>query len=319
MITRAFVTGASGFVGGHLVAHLLELGVDVVGSARGERPRGWLGEWRQLDVRDGGEAEKVLRDVRPEVVFHLAGADRNAAAVDLFDVYAVATQQLLAAIARAAPGTRVVVAGSSAEYGRAASSELPIHEGTALRPLTPYGVSKCAQTLLALAAARAGADVIVTRTFNLVGPGEPATLVCGAFASQIAAREKGIERGPLTVGNLNSQRDFLDVRDAVRAYALVATDAPAGETYNVCSGTPTRITDVLRMLIAKARIAIEVPASAGGVPTDVPAQFGNSSHLVAATGWTPVFTLEQSLEALLGWWRVRLEGRIATTGTRATR
>ncbi len=318
MITRALVTGASGFVGSHLVAHLRELGVDVVGSARGQRPPGWLGEWRRLDVRDGGEAEKVVGDVRPDVVFHLAGADRHAPLADLFDVYAVATQRLLAAISRAAAGTRVIIAGSSAEYGFAPASELPIAEQGALRPLTPYGVSKCAQTLLALAAARAGADAVVTRTFNLVGPGEPATLVCGAFASQIAAREAGVEHGPLTVGNLDSERDFLDVRDAVRAYALTAMHGATGEIYNVCSGTPTRISDVLRMLVDRARAPIEVPPSPSAAPADVPAQVGDPSRLIAATGWTPVFTLEQSLEALLAWRRATLEDKEAT-GTPSAR
>jgi GDP-4-dehydro-6-deoxy-D-mannose reductase len=312
MITRALVTGASGFVGGHLAAHLAELGVDVVGSARGERPRGWLGDWRQLDVRDGAEAEKVIAEVQPDVVFHLAGVDRNAALADLFDVYAVATQRLLAAVSRAGAGTRIVIAGSSAEYGFAPASELPIDEQGALRPLTPYGVSKCAQTLLALAAARAGADVVVTRTFNLVGPGEPATLVCGAFASQIAAREAGVEHGPLAVGNLESERDFLDVRDAVRAYALAAVNGSAGEIYNVCSGTATRVSDVLRMLVAGARTAIDVPPSPSAMPADVPAQVGDPSRLRAATGWTPAFTLEQSLEALLESQRAALKGMEAT-------
>jgi GDP-4-dehydro-6-deoxy-D-mannose reductase len=136
--------------------------------------------------------------------------------------------------------------------------------------------------------------------------------VCGAFASQIAAREAGTEQGPLTVGNLDSQRDFVDVRDAVRAYALAAMHGSSGELYNVCSGIPTRISDVLSMLIAKARTPIEFSRSVGSSPADVPAQFGDASRLVAAAGWTPAFTLDRSLEDLLEWWRARQERREAT-------
>jgi GDP-4-dehydro-6-deoxy-D-mannose reductase len=166
--------------------------------------------------------------------------------------------------------------------------------------------------LVTLAAARAGSDAIVTRTFNLVGPGEPTSLVCGAFASQIAAREAGLEQGPLTVGNLDSQRDFLDVRDAVRAYVLAATRGSAGAVYNVCRGEPARISDVLRILIAQARTPIDVRPSTGATATDVPVQFGDPGRLVAATGWTPAFTLAQSLEALLEWQRAALERGDAT-------
>jgi GDP-4-dehydro-6-deoxy-D-mannose reductase len=303
VITRALVTGASGFVGGHLATHLDELGVEVVGTARGERPPTWRGEWRRLDVRDSGEAEAVIGEVRPGVVFHLAGAERTGSLEELLDVNVTGTQRLLAAVARAAPGARVVIAGSSAEYGVAPASELPLDERGALRPLGPYGVSKCAQSLLALAAARAGADIVVTRTFNLVGPGEPATLVCAAFASQIAAREAGSEQGPLTVGNLDSERDFVDVRDAVRAYVLAALHGSRGEIYNVCSGTPTRISNVLSMLIKKARTPIEVAQPVPGSPADVPIQIGDASRLAAAAGWTAVFTLDQSLDDLLEWWR----------------
>jgi GDP-4-dehydro-6-deoxy-D-mannose reductase len=269
-----------------------------------------------LDVRDGGEVEAVISDLRPSVVFHLACADRGAPLEELLEVNVGGTGHVLAAVARAGPATRVVTPGSSAEYGLVPASELPIDEHAALRPVGAYGVSKCTQSLLALAAARAGADVVVTRTFNLVGPGEPATLVCGAFASQIAAREAGIERGPIAVGNLDSQRDFVDVRDAVHAYVLAALHGVSGEVYNVCSGTPTRISDILGVLIAKARTSIEVLPSTGAAPTDVPVQIGDRSRLVAATGWTQDFTLEQSLEALLVSRRAMLD-RSETTRTPA--
>lgn len=303
MIGRALVTGASGFVGGHLATHLHDLGVDVVGTSRGERPRTWRGEWRRLDVRDGGEAETVIDEVRPNVIFHLAGAERNAPVEELLDVNVTGTQRLLAAVGRRAPAARIVIAGSAAEYGFAPASELPLDEHGPLRPLTHYGVSKCAQSLLGLAAARAGADIVVTRTFNLVGPGEPATLVCAAFASQIAAREAGAEQGPLAVGNLDSERDFVDVRDAVRAYVLAADYGFRGEIYNVCSGRPTRISQVLRMLVAKARTPIEIAESVPGSPADVPVHFGDASRIAAVAGWTAAITLDQSLDDLLEWWR----------------
>ena len=285
---------------------------EVIGAARRERPGDWAWDWRRLDVRDSGEVEAVIRDVRPTVVFHLACADRGAPLEELLEVNVGGTCRLLACRRSGWAGDACrdsrLVGGVRSRFG---FRGCPIDEHAPLRPVGAYGVSKCAQSLLALAAAHADADVVVTRTFNLVGPGEPATLVCGAFASQIAVREAGTEQGSIAVGNLDSMRDFVDVRDAVRAYVLAAVHGSSGDVYNVCSGVPARISDILRMLIAKARTPIDVLPSTGAAPADVPVQFGDPSRLVAATGWAPVFTLEQSLEALLAWWRAKLERREA--------
>jgi GDP-4-dehydro-6-deoxy-D-mannose reductase len=300
MIDRALIVGASGFVGRHLAAHLAELGGEVVGSARGAAPENWDGEWRQLDIRRDDELETVIGEVRPSAIFHLATAVRGAPLDELLAVNVGGTQRLLAAAGTA----RVVVGGSSAEYGFAQPSDLPLDEAAALRPLGPYGIAKCAQSLLALARARAGADTVVLRTFNLVGPGEPDDLVCSAFARQIAAVEAGTTRQPIAVGNLDAERDFLDVRDAVRAYALAAEHGSAGEVYNACSGRATRISEILSALVANAQVPIEVVADpARGSAADVPVQYGDASHLTAATGWTPAIPLSQSLDDLLEWWR----------------
>jgi GDP-4-dehydro-6-deoxy-D-mannose reductase len=307
VIQRALITGASGFVAQHLATHLMEAGADVVGAARGERPQGWESGWRSADVRDHSALEKLLGHFRPNVIFHLASAERDARLQDLLDVNVAGTQVLVDAAARTAPAARVVVAGSSAEYGFAQAAELPLDEDAPLRPFGPYGIAKCAQSLVALAAAQAGGNVIVTRTFNLVGPGEPDLLVCSALAHRIAALEADSERRPLAVGNLESTRDFVDVRDAVRAYALAAEQGVRGQVYNVCSGTGTRIASILDMLVGKARVPLEIIADpALGSVAEVPAQVGDGGRLAGVTGWAPTTSLDRSLDDLLNWWRQSL-------------
>jgi GDP-4-dehydro-6-deoxy-D-mannose reductase len=247
----------------------------------------------------------VVDQLRPDYVFHLAALIRSESLTDLFTVNVLGTQNVLDALVVARPEARVLVAGSSAEYGLVQPDEQPVREDHPLRPLSPYGISKVAQSLLAVQYVyRHNLAIVRTRTFNLTGPGEPDTLVCSSFARQIAEIERGLRPAVLKVGNLESDRDFLDVRDAVRAYWLVAQHGEPGEVYNVCSGVATTIQGVLEALLSFTSANIEVQEeSKRHTMWDVPIQYGDVTKLRYATRWSQALSLQESLKDLIDSWR----------------
>lgn len=310
MAKRVLVTGAAGFVGRHLCRHLVEQGHEVHGLGRSGPAAGWPGAWHVGDVTDPDRMREVAAAVRPELVFHLAVLTKGTLA-SLLATNVGGTESLLGALAALAPAARVVVTGSAAEYGFARAEELPLGEEQPLRPLSPYGLSKAAQSLLAAQVAhRRELCVLRTRSFNLTGPGEPETLVCAAFARQLVEIELGLRPPVIRVGNLAASRDFLDVRDAVRAYALVAEQAESGAVFNVASGVAVRIAELLALLQELAGVSAEVEHEpARRVPWDVPEHCGDSTKLRRATGWEPRIALRQSLADLLDDWRAELGAR----------
>jgi GDP-4-dehydro-6-deoxy-D-mannose reductase len=173
---------------------------------------------------------------------------------------------------------------------------LPLTEMSSPRPRNPYAASKAAAEAMLLGEAHAfGLNVIVTRAFNHIGPGQSDRFAVAAFASGLARIAAGGER-VLLVGNLESERDFLDVRDVVRAYTELARSGRTWEIYNVCSGRAVAMRDVLRELVAIAHVPVEIRADPDRMrPSDTPISFGSNAKLVAATGWSPRITLVQSL------------------------
>lgn len=307
MTGRALIIGAAGFVGRHLATYLAEEGVEIFGMDLPDvpQPGGWPGCWYACDVTKPEQVGPVTCDVRPEYVFHLAALTKSDSMADLLTINVVGTQNVLDALAVARSEARVLVTGSSAEYGFARREELPIREDNPLRPLSLYGVSKVAQSLLAAQYVyRHDLAVIRTRTFNLTGPGEPSSLVCSAFARQIAEIEREVRPPILTVGNLASSRDFVDVRDAVRAYWLVARRGDPGQVYNVCSGEAVPIRNILRMLLSQTPVTVEIKEEVTRkTEWDVPVQVGDSTRLQTKLGWTCTIPLGHSLSDLLSSWR----------------
>ncbi len=303
MTKRALVTGAAGFIGYHLVHHLHGEGIVVHGLDRPgvPMPADQHIDWHTCDVTNAAQVEVVVSQIQPDYVFHLAALLKSESCADLLAVNVVGTQNVLDALVATRPEARVLVTGSSAEYGLVQPDELPIREENSLRPLSPYGVSKVAQSLLAAQYTyRHDLAVIRTRTFNLTGPGEPDTLVCSAFAKQIAEIERGLRPPVLKVGNLESTRDFLDVRDAVRAYWLSCSQGTPGEVYNVCSGQSVKIEKILQILTgySTSRIQIEIDANLFS-SQDISVSLGSAEKLCQATGWNPLIPLEESLRELL--------------------
>jgi GDP-4-dehydro-6-deoxy-D-mannose reductase len=314
---RLLVTGASGFVGGHLLelllrerpAHALYGVSQPHGSSRGAAPGVRLLE---ADLADPAAARAAVEEARPEGIVHLAGQSSvHQSWLDpggTLRTNVLGIVHLLDAARELGLAPAVLVVGSAEEYGPVSEAELPIGEDTPLRPGSPYAVSKVAQAALArLYGAAGGMRVVLTRTFHHTGPGRGEAFAESSFARQIAEIECGLRPPVIEVGNLDAVRDFTDVRDVVRAYRLLLEKGRAGEAYNVCSGRGRRIREVLDALVARSRARVEVRVDPARLrPSDVPAQVGDPARLASDTGWRPEIPLERSLSDLLDDWRARV-------------
>lgn len=291
------ITGVAGFVGSHLGSLALSRGHQVVGLDRvGGRP---------VDLLDRAALDALVANHQPTHVIHLGGLLRSPSYQALYEVNVVGTANLLEAVVAAQLRPRIVVASSSAVYGT--STAAPLAEDRRPAPLTHYAVSKLAQEAVALHFSVAhDLPIVVTRAFNVIGPGQPASLAAGAFAEQVAKAECSI-MPRMETGDLSPMRDFVDVRDVAEALLAAADSGRQGETYNVCTGQPRPISACLDALLARARVKIEVVKTpARSRQQDVQAQIGASGKLTTHTGWKPRITFEQSMNDLLDWWRQKV-------------
>jgi GDP-4-dehydro-6-deoxy-D-mannose reductase len=299
---RALVTGASGFVGRHLCASLEAAGDDVVAIDRTARHDG-----AALDITDRDATVDLLGEVKPEVVYHLAGwSDVGGSWADPLGALRANGEGTLNVLeaCRLASVARTLVISSADVYGIVEADDLPITEDQPLRPVSPYAASKVAADFLALQAHLGhGQDVVRVRAFNHLGPGQSDRFVASAIASRIAANERdGAEEVP--VGNLAARRDFTDVRDVVRAYRLVVERGDAGEVYNVCSGTAVAVQELADRLLALAERPMRLVVDPERYrPVDTPVLLGDATRLREATGWEPEIPLDTTAADLLAYWR----------------
>lgn len=284
MTQRALVTGSGGFVGRHVIAALTSRGFDVATVGPGERGGA---HYRLDDVADSVGLEAVVRRVRPHRIFHLAGISRSATVAEFYRVNTVFAAALLDAVERSVKDeAAIVLMGSAAEYGRVMADDLPLDEHIVACPDSHYGISKHAQTMLGLAAARRGLRVVVARGFNILGSGLPTHLALADFAQQIARIEAGQRMPPLMVGNLNSLRDFVSVHDVAAALVeLTETEQSFGKVVDLCSGQPTRMLDLLHLLIEVSGCDIPVKVDpARYMAMDIPVSYGSGTLLKTLTG-----------------------------------
>ena len=303
---RALVTGASGFVGRHLVAHLRELGDDVVACDR----RGVAGGAVPLDVADPAAVTRLVREVAPDAIYHLAARSHVGESWEPGDELTrvnVGGTAAVVAACRTTAVTRVLVVGSAEEYGPVADEHGPVGEHTPLAPLSPYGASKRDAELVALAAwTEHEVPVVGVRAFNHTGPGQAPSFFVPGFARRIARAERDGD-DDIMVGNLDSVRDFTDVRDVVRAYRLLVQRGDAGEVYNVCSGEGVRIGDLAERLLDRSARPLRLRVDPELVrPVEVPVFVGDPAKLVSATGWSPTVPLDRTLDDVLAEARDRI-------------
>lgn len=319
---RALITGFTGFAGSHLAEHLLEHGDEVFGlyrwRSRFDNVKHLAGRVSLVegDIADASAMRRVLEETRPDLIFHLAAQSFVPTSWTspgaTLDVNIQGQLNLMEAIRQLGLTCRLQVAGSSEEYGLVHAHELPIREEQPLRPLSPYAVSKVGQDLLAYQYHQSYAlDVVRTRGFNHTGPRRGSVFVCSNFAYQIARIEAGLQEPVIRVGNLDARRDFTDVRDMVRAYALSLEKGEPGAVYNICSGRSVSIQEVLDELLELAGIQVKIEHdSARDRPSDVPVLEGSAELFANATGWEPEIPFANTLRDLLHAWRENV-GRVS--------
>jgi GDP-4-dehydro-6-deoxy-D-mannose reductase len=313
---RILLTGVTGFAGGHLADALgATAGLELVGVSRRKE---WPSELRHLagrvqllshDLSDVKAVEALLRQVQPERIYHLAGyANAGQSFRDKDSAWAgnlTATRCLYDAVERWGGKPRIVYVGSGLIYGDLPAEDQAHHENVPLCPASPYAASKAAADLASYQYTRSpGLDIVRARPFNHCGPRQSSEYAVANFARQIAAIERGQQPPVLETGNLAARRDLTDVRDVVKAYILLMEKGRTGEAYNVAAGAAQAMQQVLERLLALARVKIEVRSQAASLrAAETTVMRGDAGKLRRETGWTPRFSLEQTLADTLEYWR----------------
>lgn len=309
---RVFLTGATGFVGSHLVDLLLAKGHDIHALVHGESSHQPLPNHERIspvvgDLLDSVDLKNKIVSIRPDLIMHLAGQAspkqswQKPAATIAINTGGTANV-LDAAVAAGRP--RTVVVTSAEIYGQINENYLPLTEYTQPEPRHPYGVSKwAASQLVHLYWIKYGLPVIEARPLNHIGPRQSLGFVVPDFASQIAEIKVGKKEPSVEVGNLDVARDFTDVRDVVRAYLSLSEYGKPGETYLICSGKAVSIRLILDTLLELAGIEVEIKDAAELIRrSDTPRIVGSFAKIHAETGWEPVINLRQSLNDSLSEW-----------------
>lgn len=314
---RAVVTGAAGFVGRHLVARLLSQDHEVLGLIHpADGGPGALGprvSVAPIDILDEAALNAAIREFAPDAVFHLAAFSNPEGswkeARRTLETNIIGAHNLLWAAKETGRKPRVLLVGSAQQYGHVPPEDQPISEDREQRPLTPYAVSKTSQELLGRRFVWSEElPVFVTRSFNHTGPGQSESYVSSSFARQVAEVEKGVREPVIRVGNLGARRDFTDVRDVVAAYCAIVERGEPGRPYNVCRGEAVSVKEVLDELVRLSRVSLEVQIDSDRYHSlDAPLMVGDPARLKKDTGWSPRYSLSETLRDLLEDWRARLE------------
>lgn len=269
-------------------------------------------EVMDLNILDKEQIKQVLNQERPDYIFHLAAQSSVALSWKnpglTVDVNIKGALNLLDVIRELDYQPRVLIVGSGEEFGHIKDGMVPICEDAPLDPGNVYAVTKVTQNMMATIYANAyGLKLIMTRSFNHVGPKQSTQFVVSDFCSQVVKIEKGLQEPIMNVGNLTAKRDFTDVRDVVRAYTLLMQYGKAGETYNVGLGHAVAIQDILSQILEQTDAKIEVRVDPSRLrPVDVPIIEPDTSKIFEDTGWKPEITLEQTIKDTLDYWRKSL-------------
>jgi GDP-4-dehydro-6-deoxy-D-mannose reductase len=310
-VKKAFITGAAGFVGNHLAAHLDERGYKVYGMDRWPSC-GCPGlDYHEGDILNTAALAQLFLSIRPDMIFHLAGVsfpgDADKSPQYALSINIMGAVSVLDAAFQSCASSKILLIGSSKQYGEAAGGE-PVSEKTPCRPTDFYGISKYAAELIGMQHVRQhGMDIRFTRSFNHTGPGQSERFVCSDWAKQVAGIELGRAEGRMRVGDTGTAIDFTDVRDVVRAYLLILENGDKGEVYNVCSGSAVSLKEVLAAIIAKAgkKITIEQDQARLRAHRTGRKTAGDRSKLTRATGWVPEIPLSKTLDDLYRHWLSR--------------
>jgi GDP-4-dehydro-6-deoxy-D-mannose reductase len=307
---KAIVVGAAGFVGGYLISELAVHQKWKVSATKlpHEQLANHSCDVFDLDILDEDAIFDLLRDLKPDIIYHLAAQSSVALSWEksalTVDVNIKGTVNILNAVKRLAYKPRIFLIGSGEEYGPVLPVDCPIKETLSANPQNIYALTKYVQNLFGGLYARAyKMDIITIRSFNHIGPGQTPQFVIPDFCKQVAEIAAGKRDPVIYTGNLNVRRDFTDVRDVVRAYALLGENGMPGETYNVGSGKAVELKSILEQIIKISGRKIEHYIDQKRVrPVDVPMICADATKLYQCTGWQPKIPLEQTLTETYKWW-----------------
>lgn len=311
---KALIIGATGFVGSYLAAHLSEeCGMQVYATKLAQENLCDMNEEiYNLNIMNKEEIINILNGIRPDYIFHLAAQSSVALAWKnpglTIDVNIKGSVNVMDAVRELDYKPRVLLIGSGEEYGRIEPGENPISEKNHLRPGNLYAATKVCQNMVAnIYAAAYDMDLVMVRAFNHIGPKQMPIYVVSDFCRQVVEIEKGMREPVMMVGNLKVMRDFTDVRDVVRAYALLAKHGKAGETYNVGSGHAVEIREILNLILSHSNVKVEVRVDPDKIrPVDVPIIEADTSKLRELTGWEQRIPLDQTIYETMEYWRQQL-------------
>ena len=295
------VTGLSGFVGSWCAQQIPA--VDMTEQ----------GEW--VDVRDAERVRRAVAAAAPHAVLHLAAQSSVPASVEdprlTYEINFLGTLNLLQALRDSGFRGTMLYVGSADVYGAVPEAQLPISEESPPRPLNPYAVSKVAAEALCYQWSRSSPDfkIVVARPFNHIGPRQSTQFAVSDFARQIVAARKGRAPRRLRVGDIDTTRDFTDVRDIVRAYLALLQSGRNGEAYNVCSGIERSMRDIIGALCAVCGVEMEIDVAADRLrPSEQRRMRGSFDKLRADTGWAPEIPFESTLNDIVDYWDQQEDG-----------
>lgn len=313
---KVMITGITGFAGSYLAEYLVDKpDVEVYGLKRWNSPLTDIQDLRDrvtlinFDLGDPFSIRRAVEEVRPDRIFHLAAQSyvpmSFRAPQDTIRANALGTVALLEAVRDSGLDPVIHICTSSEVYGQVPVEELPITETTPFRPQSPYGVSKVAEDLLAYQYHQSyGLRTLRTRSFTHTGPRSKEVFVVPAFAKQIALAEAGLIEPVVYVGNQDSTRTFLDIRDMVEAYWLMTEKCPPGEVYNIAGEHTCTIGEMLETLLTLTDVRPKVEVDPRLLrPSDVTRQVTDTTKFREATGWRPRIPFERTLLDILDYWR----------------
>jgi GDP-4-dehydro-6-deoxy-D-mannose reductase len=313
---RIIITGIAGFVGKHLTTYLTRegshkiLGIDLnfknFSSANFSRKI----ELLEMDLTDKQKIFSIVKRFKPHQIYHLAAQSSVSYSwekpVETFKINVFGGINILESLKAFCPRCRVLMVCTAEEYGETSGENKAIDENFRIYPQNPYAISKSALDFFSSVYYSAyRLPVLISRSFNHIGPGQSERFVCSDFARQIALIDSGKQDPAIRVGNIQSQRDFLDVRDAVKAYNCIMNKGSVGQIYNVCSGKKRKISDLLDILISlstRSDIKVKIDRSKFRA-IDVKIVYGDNSKLKAHTGWIPDYSIKTSLNDTLNYWK----------------
>lgn len=311
---KALIIGAAGFVGGHLIDYLClnesietfvtKLYTEEINNACIKRENIF-----NLDICDSVQTKNVLEAVKPDYIFHLAAQSSVSLSWKepalTYNINVLGTINILEALRVLNVKSRLLIIGSSEEYGRIEQCDLPINEYTSIKPINPYAASKASQEVVSKLYIQAyGLDIVMVRAFNHFGPGQSPVFVISDFAKQIAEIEKNTREPIIYTGNLEVKRDFTDVRDIVKGYYSLVRKGVAGEIYNIGSGKSHSIRELLYKMIRLSGRNIEIKNDPTKFrPVEIPEICADIGKIKLHIGWVPEIAIDTTLQDTLNFWR----------------